>query len=65
VRSSNLRSASYEVATGTLTVEFVNGRIYAYDAVPATIYGGLVLAASAGRYHHQWIRKRFTTRQLR
>jgi hypothetical protein len=65
LRSSNLRSASYDAATSTLTIEFHSGGIYAYDGVPSTIYGGLLLAASAGRYHHQWIKNRFWVRRIR
>ena len=65
VRSSNLRVAWYEAATSTLTIEFHNGRRYAYERVPQTIHAGLLLAASAGRYHHQWIKGRFSFRRLR
>jgi hypothetical protein len=64
LRSSNLRSVSYDATTSTLTIEFNSGRVYAYDAVPQTIYAGLLLAASAGRYHHQWIKDRFAFRRL-
>jgi hypothetical protein len=58
-RSTNLRAAWYDDATGTLTIEFRNGSRYNYEAVPPSLYSGLLLAASAGRYHHQWIRTRF------
>lgn len=58
-RSSNLRAAWYDEATQTLTVEFRNGNRYEYAAVPPSLYSGLLLAASAGRYHHQWLRTRF------
>jgi predicted nucleotidyltransferase len=64
-RSSNLRGASYDAATATLTIEFHGGgRRYQYKSVPANIYSGLIGAASAGRYHHQWIKKRFRYTRL-
>jgi hypothetical protein len=65
LRSSNVNSASYDPATSTLTIEFNSARVYAYSAVPQTIYAGLMRAASAGRYHHQWIKDRFVFRRLR
>jgi KTSC domain len=64
LRSSNLRSASYDAATSTLTLEFNNGGVYSYDAVPQTIYAGLLMTASPGRYHYQWIKGRFDYRRL-
>jgi hypothetical protein len=64
LRSSNLRSASYDPATSTLTIEFNSGGVYAYSAVPETIYTGLLRAASAGHYHYQWIKGRFAFRPL-
>ena len=65
LRSSNLRSASYDATNSTLTIEFRSGRIYTYDAVPRTVYDGLIVAASAGRYHRQWVSKRFHFARVR
>jgi hypothetical protein len=45
-------------------VGFRNGSIYEYFAVPETIFSGLLGAASAGRYHHRWIRTRFRYRRI-
>ena len=64
-RSSNLHAASYDAASSTLVIQFRNGSQYAYSSVPPTIYSGLLGAASAGRYHHQWIRLRYAYRRLR
>lgn len=59
LQSSNLYSAHYDADSAVLTIEFRNGRVYEYYAVPPTIYDGLMRASSKGRYHHQWIRDRY------
>lgn len=65
LRSSNLDAATYDPVTHTLTIDFLNGRTYAYSDVPANVYSGLLGAASHGRYFHQWIRDRYRYRRLR
>lgn len=64
-RSSNLRSASYDPTSSSLTIEFQNGGLYVYEGVPETVFLGLVQAASAGRYHHQWIKDRYRSSKVR
>jgi KTSC domain len=65
VRSSNLLIARYDDTGRTLTIEFRNRRLYAYEAVPAELYRGLTGAFSAGRYFNLWIKKRYRARRLR
>lgn len=62
--SSNLSRAHYDPRTSTLTVEFVSGTRYAYEGVPEPVYAGLTLAASAGRYLNEWIKKRYRYRRI-
>ena len=57
VESSHLASVGYDSVTSTLVIEFHNGRIYQYFAVPQEIYDGLMNAASKGSYLHQNIKK--------
>jgi hypothetical protein len=64
-RSSNIRAAHYDSATLDLTIEFQSGGIYVYAGVPATIFQGLQGAYSAGRYHHQWIKRRYGSTKVR
>jgi hypothetical protein len=64
IRSSNLRQAYYDPGSQTLIVDFKNGSRYSYAAVPSTVFSGLTRAASAGRFHSQWIRKRYVYRKL-
>ena len=65
LRSSNLLAAAYDGTSSTLTIEFRNRTVYVYDAVPQEIFSGLLKAASAGRYHHRWIRLRYRYRRIR
>lgn len=59
MRSSNIRHFSYAPATRVLTVVFNQGRTYEYYEVPRELFEGWKQAASAGRYHHQWIVGRY------
>lgn len=64
IRSSNVRFASYDASSSTLTVGFRSG-VYEYESVPSTVYAGLIASASGGRYVHRWIRRRYSYRRIR
>ena len=64
LNSSNLASASYDVWSGTLTIEFHSRTVFAYYNVPPEIYDGLIAATSPGRYHHSVIKNHFRYRRL-
>lgn len=64
VRSSNIASFAYDSASRVLTVHFRRGGVYEYEDVPAQIFEGWKAAASAGRYHHRWIRDRYRCRRV-
>jgi len=57
VRSSNLRSVSFDIETSTLTVQFVSGPVYVYYSVSSIIYRWLMFARSKGRYFDMHIKK--------
>jgi hypothetical protein len=59
LRSSNLSTATYDPDSQTLTIEFNDGSSYDYFNVPQSLYRGLTLAVSAGKYFHAHIRDRF------
>lgn len=59
VDSSLLVSAAYIGSESVLDLELVNGAIYRYFAVPATIYQDLLAADSKGSYFNRHIRGRF------
>lgn len=54
VSSSNLSSVAYD--SGTLEIQFKNGRYYRYFNVPESVYLGLLTAPSKGRYFHRHIK---------
>jgi hypothetical protein len=64
IRSSNVRHFSYAPDTRVLTVVFNQGRTYEYYEVPRQVFEGWKQAASAGRYHHQWIRGRYRDQRV-
>ncbi len=66
VSSSNLRSIGYSSETQTLEVEFLNGGLYSYSGVPASVHAGLMSASSHGSYFDAKIKKAgYPFKQLR
>jgi hypothetical protein len=65
VRSSNIRSVGYDLASRMLEVEFHSGGLYDYSGVPETIYQGLMRAASKGSYFQDHIKGRYPDRKVR
>lgn len=57
VSSSNLASVGYDANTSTLEVEFLNGGIYQYSAVPSSVHAGLMVASSHGSYFDANVKK--------
>ena len=65
VSSTLLASVIYDVGELVLQLEFCNGAIYRYFAVPAAIHYGLLLADSKGSYFNRKIRSDFRYACLR
>ncbi len=59
VNSSLLASVSYEAIKSVLQLQFCDGAVYCYFAVPAVIYDSLLAAESKGAYFNRKIRDRF------
>jgi len=59
VASTHLLSVGYHPGKQVLEIEFQNGDVYRYLAVPPAIAQGLHGAASKGRYFARVIRGRF------
>ena len=57
VSSSNLRAVGYDPTTQTLQVAFLNGRLYEYSGVPASVHAGLMAASSHGSYFDSHVKK--------
>ena len=59
VESSSLRSVGYDEATETLEVEFLTGRVYRYENVPAQAHDWLMRSRGKGGYFNRMIRDRY------
>jgi hypothetical protein len=64
VNSSVLRSVGYDDLNATLEIEFHNGSVYEYRAVPPNVHAGLMTAASKGQYFDARIRKFYEGRRV-
>ena len=65
VNSTLLASVNYDVDESILQLEFCDGVIYRYFAVPAAIHSGLLAADSKGSYFNHKIRSGFRYVRLR
>jgi hypothetical protein len=63
--STLLASVTYDVGESLLQLEFCDGAIYRYFAVPAAIHNGLLAADSKGSYFNRQIRRCFRYTRLR
>ncbi len=64
VQSNNLRSVGYDAGRGQMEIEFHNGRIYQYDAVPKILHDGLLVSRSAGKFFDSRIRNQFRATEI-
>lgn len=59
INSSNLKGASYDTETKTLTTTFNNGSIYDYYEVPWEVFTKLRTAESQGKYFTSNIKEKY------
>jgi hypothetical protein len=64
VNSSSVQSVGYDLATGTLELEYVNGSVYQYYEVPQPTYAGLLAAPSIGNYVNTQIKPYFDVAEI-
>ena len=65
VRSSALATVGYSKRRHILEVEFINGAIYRYLDVPASVHRDLLAAPSKARFYDNNIRRRFRSLRVR
>lgn len=65
VDSSNLKSVGYDNTNRTLEIEFANGTVYQFYAVPQRTYVELMQAESHGKYFYASIRDRFQYQMIK
>ena len=61
VKSTTLAALAYHGSLWQLELEFRNGSVYLYSAVPEHTYQELLQASSKGQYFNRNIRGRFPT----
>jgi hypothetical protein len=57
INSSNLKSASYQTETKTLSITFKNGTIYEYYEVPWAVFTKFRMSESQGKFLNTDINK--------
>ena len=57
VSSSNIASIGYDPVNMVLEIEFLNGAVYQYYDVPQSIYDGLMVADSHGKFLAAYVKK--------
>lgn len=65
IKSSNLKSASYDTESETLSVTFNSGGIYEYSKVPWSKFTKFRLAESQGKYFNENISKNHTFKKIK
>ncbi len=63
--SSVIRAFDHDPAAQRLTIAFVSGRIYVFDAVPAPVADAFRRAESKGDFFDAEIRNHYRHRELR
>lgn len=60
VGSTSLASVGYDIDTGILEIEFLNGRVYEYHQVPEYAHQELMSAGSHGIYFNANIKNAYS-----
>jgi hypothetical protein len=64
VKSSSVASAGYSAEGSTLELEYRNGSVYQYFAVPKSVFESLLGAESKGSFVSECIRGRYPYRRV-
>ena len=64
IESSSIASVGHEPRTSILEVEFCNGSVYRYFAVPRAIFDQLIGAESKGRYLNRFVRNHYPAERV-
>lgn len=60
IKSSNLKSASYDTESEVLLITFNNGSIYEYNKVPWTVFTKFRMAESQGKHFNENISRKYS-----
>lgn len=64
-KSSHIEKIQYDNNTQTLTIQFSNGSVYQYSAVPQYIGDGLQSAESKGTYLAEYIKGKYPHKRIK
>jgi hypothetical protein len=64
VKSAILRSVGYDEGKKILEIEFQNGLVYQFSAVPTKVYVDLMHSGEIGRYFSEKVRPKYQTKQV-
>ena len=64
IKSSNIKSTSYNTETSLLTIVFNNGSIYEYSDVPWELFTKFRMADSQGAFLNSNIKPKYTFKKL-
>ncbi len=67
MQSSGMRhilSIGYDTDNQTLEIEFIRGAVYQYSDVPPSIYDGIMMADSKGKFFHANVKNTFSCVKL-
>ena len=64
VISSNLKKVRYDEENHLLDIMFKENRVYRYFGVPLSVFQGLLIASSKGKYHHRYIKDNYPYRKV-
>jgi hypothetical protein len=64
VDSAAISSVGYDREHATLEIEFIDGDVYQYFLVPASVYRQFLAAESLGNYFANHIRNRYEYRRV-
>ncbi len=63
--SSQIKSVGHDATTKKMQIEFVNGKTYEYEQVPASQAKALIEAESAGKYFNAAIKGNYIYTQVK
>jgi hypothetical protein len=64
VDSAAISSVGYDREHATLEIEFIDGDVYQYFLVPASVHRQFLAAASLGNYFANHVRNRYEYRRV-
>lgn len=64
IKSSNIKSATYNTETSLLTVVFNNGSIYEYEGVPWELFTKFRMADSQGAFLNANVKNKYSFKKF-